>query len=58
MAQGLVYGISIRLELTRVCSLNGFQLVMGLIEVTPLFFFKLEIPVNSSLIEYPISKAL
>ena len=30
---------SMRLEITRICSLNEFQLVMGLYRGHPLFFF-------------------
>ena len=41
MAQGLVNGYSMRLELIRVCSLNGFQLVFVLfMKVAPFFFLE------------------
>ena len=33
-------GHSMRLELTRVCSLNDFQLVMGLFRGHPIFFLE------------------
>ena len=35
-------GYSMRLEFARVCSLNDFQLVMGLYRGRPLFLFFLE----------------
>ena len=40
IAEGLVIGYSMRLELTRVCSLNDFQLVMGSYRGLPLFFLE------------------
>ena len=40
MAQGLLIRYSMRLELIRVCSLNGFQLVMGLYRGYSLFFLE------------------
>ena len=41
MAQGLVNGYSVGIELTRVCSLNDFQLVLGLYRGHPLFLVSL-----------------
>ena len=38
--KALFMGNSMRLELTRVCSLNDFQLVMGLYRGLPLFFLE------------------
>ena len=39
--KALLMGYSMRLELTHVCSLNGFQLAMGIyMSVTPLFFLE------------------
>ena len=37
-------GYSMRLELTHVCSLNNFQLVMGLYRGLPFFFAKVCLP--------------
>ena len=37
--KALLMGYS-RLELTVVCSLNGFQLVIGFLDLTPLFFLE------------------
>ena len=36
----MLMGYSVRLELTRVCSLNGFQLVMGFMNTGPSFFLE------------------
>ena len=38
---------SMRVELTRVCSLNGFQLVMGLYRGHSLFFFECVLPLSA-----------
>ena len=65
-------GYSMRLEITRVCSLNDFQLVMSLYKCHLIFLledqhslkkrklktFKLKTRVSSSLIEYAINEAL
>ena len=40
MAQDLLMGYSMRLELTRVCSLNNFQLVISLDKSHSLFFWE------------------
>ena len=38
--KALLMGYSVRLELTSVCSLNDFQLVIGLYRGHPPFFFE------------------
>ena len=40
MAQGFVMRYSMRLELTSVCSLNGFQLCFFFMKVPPFFFLE------------------